>query len=124
MWSAGSRYGDADPVPAEPGRLVAAFVGSVPAAVTATWPALAAVLAADSVDPARVWYPPGAHWTDQRDDLKRFDEPFAFFVGTSGMHLAEGPQRRLQPLPDPTAPDQSLPIIRKEDLGKGSESGR
>ncbi|WP_345075196.1 hypothetical protein [Phytohabitans flavus] len=124
VWSAGSRYGDADPVPAEPGRLVAAFVGSVPAAVTATWPALAAVLAADSVDPARVWYPPGAHWTDQRDDLKRFDEPFAFFVGTSGMHLAEGPQRRLQPLPDPTAPDQSLPIIRKEDLGKGSESGR
>ncbi|GLI00907.1 RAMP superfamily CRISPR-associated protein [Phytohabitans aurantiacus] len=121
VWSARSRYGDADPVTAEPGRYVAAFVGSVPAEVTATWPALAAVLAADTVDPARVWYPPGAHWPDQRNGEKRFDEPFAFFVGTSGMHMAtKGKKRPLQPLPDPTGPDQSLTIVRSKDLDKGS----
>jgi hypothetical protein len=119
VWSGRSRYGGGEPVTAEPARYVAAFAAQVPAAVSATWPALTAVLAEDSVDPARVWYPPGAFWSQQREDPKGFDEPFAFFVGTSGMYLAEAAARPLQPLPEPTEPSQSIPIIRKQDLGKG-----
>jgi hypothetical protein len=121
VWSARSRYGDAEPVTPEPARYVAAFTAQVPAAVSATWPALTAALAEDTVDPARVWYPPGAYWSQQRDDPKGFDEPFAFFLGTSGMYLAEAAPRPLKPLPDPTETSQALPIIRKQDLGKGQE---
>jgi hypothetical protein len=123
VWTAHSRYGGAPTVAADPDRYVARFVAATVPAVAATWPALSAVLAADSVNARQVWYPPGAHWSDQDPDdvkaLQRFDEPFAFFTGTSGMYLAEAGPRPLRPLPEPTEPDQSLPIIRKQDLEQG-----
>lgn len=121
VWSARSRYGGVEPITATPEHYRAEFSRTVPAPVTATWPALTAVLREQTVDAARVWYPPGAYWSDQRTDAKLFDEPFGFFVGTSGMYLAKEKARPLLPLPEPTDPDQSLPIIRKQDLGKGAE---
>ena len=124
VWTAASRYGDALPVQATPDAYLQAFTDSVPAEVTATWPALRAVLADNTVDPKLVWYPPGEHWSDQTSKdprtAQRFDEPFAFFVGTSGMFLERGAQRSLRPLPEPTDPDQHMEIIRKSDLGKGT----
>ncbi|MFI6163956.1 TIGR03986 family CRISPR-associated RAMP protein [Micromonospora haikouensis] len=113
VWDAASRYGDG-PTPAyTPEVFVGEFVASCPDEVTATWPALTAVLGAGTVNGARVSYPPGADWTDRQQGPKRFDEPFAFFTVTSGMYLAEGEERPLLPLPDPTAPDQTLPIIHE-----------
>jgi hypothetical protein len=119
VWTAQSRYGEAEAVLADPDDYVRRFVESTPPAVVERWPAVTAVLAADSVDPRRVWYPPGAHWPDQRSTPKDFDEPFAFFTGTSGMFLAERGPRQLVPLPDPTDENQDLRIIRKADLDKG-----
>ncbi|MEO3747195.1 TIGR03986 family CRISPR-associated RAMP protein [Plantactinospora sp. B5E13] len=113
VWDADSRYGDGPDPAFAPEAAVDAFVGSCPDEVAATWPALAAVLAADTVNPAQVWYPPGADWPDRERKPKQFDEPFAFFAVTSGMHMADGQERPLLPLPDPTAPDQTLPIIHK-----------
>lgn len=130
VWTAQSRYGPAAPVGPDPDGYVAAFVAAAPEAVSRTWPALCAVLAEDTVDPKQVWYPPGAHWSDQvsqgsRVPQKSFDEPFSFFIGTSGMYLdKKTPPRPLTPLPDPTAADQTLPITRAEDLGKGAAGGR
>ncbi|MGV9976531.1 TIGR03986 family type III CRISPR-associated RAMP protein [Micromonospora wenchangensis] len=114
VWDAASRYGDSPPPADTPEVFVGAFVASCPDEVTATWPALTAVLSAGTVNGARVSYPPGADWTDRQQDPKRFDEPFTFFTVTSGMYLAEGEERPLLPLPDPTAPDQTLPIIHEE----------
>ncbi|MFY1585376.1 TIGR03986 family CRISPR-associated RAMP protein [Micromonospora sp. WMMD734] len=114
VWDAGSRYGDSPPPAYTPEVFVDAFVASCPDEVTATWAALSAVLGAGTVNGARVSYPPGADWTDRQQDPKRFDEPFAFFTVTSGMYLAKGEERPLLPLPDPTAPDQTLPIIHEE----------
>jgi hypothetical protein len=133
VWTAQSRYGAAAPVESAPERYVTEFVATVPTEVRETWPALTAVLADDTVNPKQVWYPPGEHWSEQRREhwtdrkhldgqfAKRFDEPFAFFTGTSGMPLKQAEPRPLQPLPDPTADDQTLPIIRGCDLGKCSE---
>ncbi len=130
-WNAASRYGGEPEQPADPDAWVRAFAESCPAPVRETWPSLAAVLAASRADAAYVWYPPGKHWSEQRADPKRFDEPFHFFTASSGMFLAtaSGPgqagkgksglgksAREMIPLPPPTAPDQSLPIIGKDDL--------
>ncbi|NNJ63618.1 MAG: hypothetical protein HKP61_22350 [Dactylosporangium sp.] len=124
VWTAQSRYGAAAPVDPDPDRYIERFVASVPPPVSVSWTALGAVLAEDTVDPERVWYPPGEHWPDQESPdpkaRKRFDEPFAFFTATSGMHLEQDNSRSLCPLPDPAAADQTIPIIRKSDLGKGS----
>jgi hypothetical protein len=119
VWTAQSRYGDTEAVTADPDDYVAQFVESTPPEVREVWPAVTAVLAADSVDAERVWYPPGRHWSEQREAQKDFDEPFTFFTGTSGMFLAERRARPLRPLPEPTEDDQYLPIIRDTDLDKG-----
>jgi len=112
VWTARSRYGDATAQAPCVADYVAAFAGQCSPAVRQTWPALAAVLAEDSVDPKQVWYPPGARWDEQRAKAKDFDESFNFFTGSSGMFLKNG-QRPILPLPDPTQPDQTLPIIDK-----------
>lgn len=116
VWDAASRYGGGPDPAFEQEAAIEAFVAACPAEVTATWPALAAVLAAGTVNPARVWYPPGADWTDRERKPKQFDEAFAFFTVTSGMYLKEakkGKKRPLLPLPKPTELDQTLPIIHK-----------
>ena len=116
-WTAASRYGGGPGVVTDPAACAAEFAADCTDEVKRTWPALAAVLGADSVDPARVWYPPGDYWSDRSGNLKEFDEPFAFFAGTSGMYLKDKPARELRPLPEPGSGDQSLLIIRKADLG-------
>jgi CRISPR-associated protein (TIGR03986 family) len=116
VWTAESRYGDSPAEAADPDGYVAEFVADCPAEVAATWPALAAVLDRDKVDPAWVWYPPGALWADQRDDEKTFDEPFTFFRMHSGEYLKNS-SRPLLPLPDPRADDQSLPIAPRRRGG-------
>lgn len=133
VWTAESRYGPADPIEPAIERYVTDFVATVPTEVRETWPALTAVLADDTVNPEQVWYPPGEHWSAQQREhwtdrkhidgrlAKRFDEPFAFFTGTSGMPLKQAKPRPLCPLPDPTDEDQTLPIIRGCELGKCSD---
>jgi hypothetical protein len=116
VWTAGSRYGgEAGASPDHDGYL-AGFASSCPVEVTSLWPALAAVLGDDTVDAARVWYPPGAYWSDRAGDEQTFDAPFAFFTGSSGMFLENTPPRTLIRLPDPRDADQGLPIKRKDDL--------
>ena len=109
-WDADSRYGGAPEAAPDEDAYVRAFREACPAELTSTWPSLAAVLAEGSVDPARVWYPPGSYWAHQSLDEKAFDEPFAFFTASSGMFLATGGdqlrKRELIPLPPPDAERQ------------------
>jgi hypothetical protein len=116
-WSASSRYGNGQESTADMEACVADFTGECTDEVRSTWPALAAVLAEDTVDPAQVWYPPGVYWSERGGNQKEFDEPFAFFAGTSGMFLTNRkPRRELRSLPVPGSGEQSLRIIRKADL--------
>ncbi len=116
VWTAASRYGGAAEIQAEGDTYLAEFKQSCPHDVTGTWPALGAVLADNTVDAGRVWYPPGAYWSDRAAKEKPFDEPFAFFTASSGMYLKGKVPRSLIPLPDPAAEDQSIQIVRKADL--------
>jgi hypothetical protein len=118
VWTAASRYGDAPAETPDADEYVREFVGACPAGIKdAVWPSLAAALARDTVNPSQVWYPPGEHWPDQEGRQKEFDEPFAFFTASSGMHIEPpGWPRPLVRLPDPASGDQSLPIVRKDDL--------
>lgn len=116
VWDADSRYGGGSGPVADEDGFVGEFVGTCPDQITRTWSSLSAVLADGSVDARRVWYPPGAYWPDQSRDEQEFDEPFAFFKGSSGMFLQDKPARALVPLPAAAAEDQGLPIIRKADL--------
>jgi hypothetical protein len=118
VWTAQSRYGTGPAARLDREACAAAFRSQVPAEVTVTWPALAAILAESTVDPARVWYPPGARWSERGADPKKFDEPFAFFTASSGMALLDQGKapRKLIPLPEPNAGDQALPIVAKGDL--------
>jgi CRISPR-associated protein (TIGR03986 family) len=117
VWSAASRYGGAPAETPDEDAYLNEFADACPAEIIdEVWPPLAAVLASGTVDPAQVWYPPGRYWADQEDHAKAFDEPFAFFTFSSGMHLEKKGERRLIRLPDPAAGDQSLRIITKEDL--------
>jgi CRISPR-associated protein (TIGR03986 family) len=118
VWTAESRYGSAPDIAPSQDSYVASFAGECLPGVTATWPALAAVLAESTVDAERVWYPPGARWSDRLEKAKAFDEPWHFFKASSGMalHDKESEPRRLIPLPEPDAPDQSLGIVTKDDL--------
>lgn len=114
VWDAVSRYGDAPQAPPEQDAYVQAFRDSCLPEVAGTWPALAAVLAEREKEAPYIWYPPGAFWAAQsRDD---FDKPFAFFTASSGMYLAERGPRELIPLPDPRDEDQSLRILRRDDI--------
>jgi hypothetical protein len=119
MWTAASRYGGAPEEPADPDAYAREFADSCLSEVKAgVWPSLTAALDPGTVDPAQVWYPPGEYWTYQKGDPEKFDQPFAFFTNSSGMHIEPpGKQRPLIPLPDPAdGGDQSLLIIGKEDL--------
>jgi CRISPR-associated protein (TIGR03986 family) len=121
VWDAAARYGGGPGIEPEPDAYAREFAGQCPDGVTSTWPALAAVLAEATVDPALVWYPPGALWSDREDgedrdaSEERFDESFSFFAATSGMYLKDKPARTLIPLPAPDSGDQSLPIVPKDD---------
>lgn len=118
VWTAASRYGGAPAEAPDPDGYVREFARTCPAGIKdAIWPPLAAVLAQETVNPAQVWYPPGEYWPDQSYDPEAFDKPFAFFTASSGMHIEhKGKQRPLVRLPDPADGDQSLLIVRKEDL--------
>jgi hypothetical protein len=118
VWTAASRYGDAPPETPNVAEYVREFTATCLAEITdSVWPSLTAVLAQGTVNPAQVWYPPGEYWPDQGDNQKAFDEPFAFFTASSGMHIEPpGRPRPLVRLPDPAIGDQSLPIVRKDDL--------
>lgn len=118
VWTAASRYGEAPAETPDAEAYLREFASACPAEIKdAIWPSLTAVLARGTVPAAQVWYPPGEYWPDQEDHQKAFDEPFAFFTASSGMHIEPlGKQRPLVRLPDPTDRDQSLPIVRKEDL--------
>jgi len=129
VWTAESRYnGGVHPDP-DPDRYVGRFIDDTPAEVQATWPAIAAVLAEDTVDAEFVWYPPGSYWRDRPNQpegdpaAKSFDEPYAFFAGTSGQYMKNAPARPLVPLPSPTAPDQLVKIIRDDDIKVDARSG-
>ncbi|GGL19394.1 RAMP superfamily CRISPR-associated protein [Mangrovihabitans endophyticus] len=115
-WDADSRYGGGPAVTLDRPQALAAFTASCPEPVRDGWPALASVLSAGKVNPARVTYPPGENWPEDVTAARtqQFDKPFDFFTMTSGMYLAEEEPRPLLPLPDPTAGDQSLPILRKK----------
>ena len=115
-WSAESRYGAGPEIPPDRDAYVADFASDCLSEVTATWPALAAVLAEGTVDAARVWYPPGAYWSDQAGSPKKFDEPFAFFAASAGLYLKDKKDRCLIPLPVPGTGDQSLPITTEADI--------
>ena len=118
VWTAASRYGTAPAETPDADAYLREFAAACPAEIRdAIWPPLTAVLASGTVPAAQVWYPPGEYWPDQKGHQKAFDEPFAFFTASSGMHIEPpGKQRPLVRLPDPADRDQSLPIIRKEDL--------
>jgi CRISPR-associated protein (TIGR03986 family) len=113
VWDAASRYGGGQQPQRDEDSWVGAFREACRPEVTATWPALAAVLTARGQDAPYVWYPPGASWSARSDAEKTFDEPFAFFTASSGMFLADG-KRELIPLPDPGQADQSLRIVPKD----------
>ena len=118
VWTAASRYGAAAAETPDAGAYVREFAGACPAEIKgAIWPSLTAVLAQGTVNAAQVWYPPGEYWPDQKGRQEEFDKPFYFFTASSGTHIeAKGKQRPLVKLPDPAGRDQSLPIVRKEDL--------
>ena len=118
VWTAASRYGGAPAETPDADAYLGEFAAACPAEIKdAIWASLTAVLANGTVPAAQVWYPPGEYWPDQEDHQKAFDEPFAFFTASSGMHIEPpGKQRPLVRLPDPADKDQSLLIVRKEDL--------
>ena len=119
--SAVSRYGTGEPPQITLDSAVQAFCAEVPDGIRRrVWPALSAVLTLDHVAPARVWYPPGATWsehtTNTKESIEEFDEGYEFWKMTQGERLKDE-DRPLVPLPDPTAgaEEQYLPIIRKSD---------
>ncbi len=123
VWTADSRYGGAPAVAPDPDGYIGEFRDATPPEVRATWPALTAVLADDSVDPKLVSYPPGAFWDERAANLKDFDEPFEFFKVTAGNYLKNG-SRPMCPLPEPTDADLTLPIIPKTGRGRNERRGR
>ncbi|ROO59621.1 CRISPR-associated protein (TIGR03986 family) [Micromonospora sp. Llam0] len=124
--TAASRYGDADPVTPDVDRYVQRFVDATLPEVQAVWPALAAVLAEETVDPERVWYPPGERWDDRPQQpgsrIGEFDQTFEFFKRSSGQFLKNAKPRPLVPLPKPTDADQRVPIFGESEPGEGKSS--
>ncbi|HEX5494357.1 MAG TPA: hypothetical protein VFX70_07280 [Mycobacteriales bacterium] len=107
--TAASWYQDSAPPAVTAGGALSTFSGGVDRGVRATWPALAAALHLDHVDPADVWYPPaGAIPADRGlrpDDLAA---GFDFWRRSAGYALRDQ-TFPLVPLPDVTADDQHLP---------------
>lgn len=99
-----SRYQNCQPSRVRsPDPLVATFAATVPATVLATWPDLAAALAVGHVNPAAIWYPPGAWW--DRRGSQEFDDGFTFWKASSGQFL-QGASPDMVALADPREADQ------------------
>lgn len=117
VWTSGARYGaDGETVDlAEVSGLLNDFRQSLPPRMRETWELLATALDPNSVDPAKISYPPGAGW-DQRDS-QSFDTGFEFWKRTSGAELKAQDGKRagypLTPLPDLAEADQTLSIEEK-----------
>ncbi|MGI8310538.1 TIGR03986 family type III CRISPR-associated RAMP protein [Saccharopolyspora hattusasensis] len=112
MWTNGSRYCSASakpPVDAE--QLLAEFRNAQPESHRKIlWPQVVEVLRPDAVDPAKVWYPPGAPWAQRGSE--KFDAGFAFWKQTSG--YGEYPLSSL-PQVDPSAErGYELPLVIEE----------
>lgn len=122
LWNSAARYGgageecDLDTI-AE--YAVDEFRESTKEPIARQWNLVAKALALDHVDPALVWYPPGARWTDRETDPEKFDAGYAFWHGTSGSALAEKNGERfghpLALLPHIDG-QQSMPIVRDVDV--------
>lgn len=102
IWSSG-RYVPGLPTP-QIDDVVKEFVAATPSLMK-QWEALAHVLDIHKIDPNLVWYPPGADRSKFGREL--FGRTFKFFTVTDGNSLGH----ELKPLPDPTADDQTLPIL-------------
>jgi len=91
---------------------VAAYRGVAAARNTAEWALLTKLLTVnpEGVQDAHVWYPPNPTGRHQRGSAK-YDEGFAFWQRTSGFRLTNQPNRPLQSLPNPAAPDQNIPRV-------------
>ncbi|MGH8934103.1 MAG: TIGR03986 family type III CRISPR-associated RAMP protein [Egibacteraceae bacterium] len=113
LHDAASRYLGAKNDQPSRAELLTAFVESVPEAVKATWPDLAAALNAEHVDPRWIWYPPGAEWAQV--GKRAFDDGFEFWKQTDGAFIHE-----LVTLPPPRAADQALDILTKGGLKGGN----
>jgi hypothetical protein len=114
VWSAASRYGGASEVTPDSEAWLREFQAACPAAlIDEIWPSLSAVLSDKTVDPARVWYPPGRFWPEQGENTEAFDDPFTFFKVSSGRDLKEDGTSRLIRLPYPADGNQSLRIEPK-----------
>lgn len=128
VWRSGARYGAAgNPISFEPARFLEVFrewMRRELPEVQRTWRLVAKVLRPNAVDPAKVWYPPGASW-DQLGG-KAFDEGYEFWKRTRGMEMrSKGGVRTghpLTPLPDLDSPDQSLPLIPKSGARKDEDT--
>ncbi|MEU6261934.1 RAMP superfamily CRISPR-associated protein [Saccharopolyspora shandongensis] len=120
MWTNGSRYGGGSakqPVDAE--QLLAEFRDAQPEPLRETlWPQLVEVLHPDSVDPEKVWYPPGKPWA--RRGSEKFDAGFAFWKHTSG--YGDYPLTSL-PQVDPHAEqNHELPLVVEENTQQEGRS--
>ncbi|MCW2914723.1 MAG: CRISPR-associated family protein [Actinomycetia bacterium] len=108
-----SRYLGARRPALEVENALQAFTEAVDDGVRETWPALAAALHLDHVDPGKVWYPPARPIPGgplRKDDL----EPgFEFWKQTRGLQHAHGADPLL-PLPKAADADQELPVFRKD----------
>lgn len=107
--TAHSRYGGESSTVPSVGELVAAFADQVPEHVRATWVDVAAVLDVGHVNPAVVWYPPGATWDHLGE--RSFDEGYEFWTQSAGRHVNN--DEPMVGLADPRFPDQYLDIVER-----------
>jgi RAMP superfamily len=83
--TAAGRYLAHDSDGPDTGEAVRAFLADVPAAVSATWPALRNVLTMGFIPDDLVWYPPGA---GAKGD-EGFDHSYEFFGRTTGLQFKD-----------------------------------
>lgn len=117
MWANGSRYGcDSAEQTFAVDALLTSFRDSQPERLRGTiWPQISEVLRQDSVDPEKVWYPPGALWKQRESE--KFDTGFEFWKQTSGYG-----DHQLTSLPhvDPgSKQSHELPVIVENSEQKG-----
>ncbi|MER5182591.1 TIGR03986 family CRISPR-associated RAMP protein [Streptomyces sp. NPDC002896] len=117
---AASRYAGGDAPDVSVAEAVAAFRKRVDSGVSAIWPAAAAALTLDRVEPGTVWYPPEqplprGEITSGKTGLAA---GFEFWTQSRGYEERKGTYP-LIPLPDPTGADQTLPVLGREHRGTG-----
>jgi CRISPR-associated protein (TIGR03986 family) len=115
-----SRYAGGDPPKVSVTEAVAAFRERVDSGVSATWPAAAAALTLDRVEPGTVWYPPkqpipSGEIASGKTGLAA---GFEFWTQSRGYQEKNGTYP-LIPLPEPTDADQTLPVLGREQRGTG-----